>query len=135
MTPTFLTLSEVIKIHKDQIHRYGGSEGILDWGLLQSAVAMPAAMFGGQYLHTDLCEMAAAYLFHLVQNHSFVDGNKRVGAVAADVFLALNDIRLEVSETDYERAVMSIASGQMSKSAVGEFFREYTQPRQGSEER
>ena len=55
---------------------------------------MPAASFGGHFLHSDLCEMAAAYLFHIVQNHPFLDGNKRVGTAAAYVFLALNDLRL-----------------------------------------
>jgi death-on-curing protein len=68
--PTFLTLDEIVAIHRDQIARYGGSEGVRDWGLLQSAMAMPAATYGGQFLHGDVCEMAAAYLFHLVQNQN-----------------------------------------------------------------
>jgi death on curing protein len=127
--PAFLTLGEVVEIHKDQIARYGGSEGVRDWGLLQSALAMPAAMFGGQYLHPDLCEMAAAYLFHLVQNHAFIDGNKRVGAVAADVFLTLNEMQLQASEEEYEEVVLSVACGTMSKSLVAEFFRENVVPR------
>lgn len=126
MELAFLTLSEVIEIHNDQIARYGGSEGVRDWGLLQSALAMPAAMFGGQYLHTDLCEMAAAYLFHLVQNHPFFDGNKRVGAVAADVFLTLNNFRLKATEEEFEEMVISVATGAMGKSAVAEFFQENT---------
>jgi len=123
MEPTFLTLSEVIAIHKDQIARYGGQEGIRDVGLLQSAVAMPAAAFGGKYLHTDLFEMAAAYLFHLVQNHPFIDGNKRAGGAATVVFLELNDARLEAGEDEFEQLVMSVATGRMSKSAVAEFLR------------
>ena len=126
MVPTFLTLSEIIEIHKDQITRYDGSEGVRDWGLLQSALAMPAAMFGGQYLHPNLCEMAAAYLFHLVQIHPFFDGNKRVGAVAAVVFLTLNNIQLKATEEEFEEMVMSVATGTMGKSAVAEFFREKT---------
>jgi death-on-curing protein len=72
--PVFLTLGEVIEIHHDQIERYGGDSGIRDLGLLQSAMAIPAAGFGGRYLHADLCEMAAAYLFHFTQNYPFVDG-------------------------------------------------------------
>ena len=74
MEPTFLTLAEVVAIHRDQIARYGGAEGARDWGLLQSALAAPATGVGGRFLHSDLCEMAAAYLFHIVQNHPFVDG-------------------------------------------------------------
>lgn len=123
MEPLFLTLDEVVAIHRDQIERYGGSLGVRDWGLLQSAIAMPAATFGGQLLHGDLCEMAAAYLFHLVQNHPFIDGNKRVGAAATDVFLALNDQRLAANEDKYAELVLGIARGETSKSAAAEFLR------------
>ena len=123
MRPIFLTLDEIIGIHRDQIVRYGGSEGIRDWGMLRLAVAMPAAGFGGQFLHADLCEMAAAYLFHIVQNHPFVDGNKRVGAVAAYVFLALNNMRLTADQASYAEIVLSVACGETPKSAVAEFFR------------
>lgn len=126
MEPLFLTLEEVIAIHRDQIDRYGGSAGVRDWGLLKSAAAMPAAAFGGQFLHADLCEMAAAYLFHLVQNHPFIDGNKRVGAVAADVFLSLNEMTLTASEDDYAELVLAVARGEMSKSAAAEFLRTHS---------
>jgi death-on-curing protein len=122
----FLTLEEVVAIHRDQIDRYGGSMGVRDWGLLQSAAAMPAAAFGGQYVHTDVHEMAAAYLFHIVQNHPFIDGNKRVGAVAADVFLALNDWQLFAVQNDYAELVLSVARGEASKSAAAEFFRAHS---------
>jgi death on curing protein len=121
--PVFLTLEEVVAIQRDQIERYGGALGVRDWGLLKSAVAMPAAMFGDQFLHTDLCEMAAAYLFHIVQNHPFLDGNKRVGAVAADVFLALNDISLKAGQEEFGELVLAVSRGEMSKSAVAEFLR------------
>lgn len=127
MVPTFLTLDEALEIHRDQVTNYGGLPGVRDFGLLQSALAMPRAAFGGQYLHPDLCEMAAAYLFHLVQNHPFIDGNKRVGAVAADIFLALNGIELTATEDDYAELVLSVANGQTGKSAVAEFFHAHTQ--------
>lgn len=123
MDPQFLTLAEVIEIHRDQIDRYGGSYGLLDQGRLSAAVAMPAATFGGQFLHTDLCEMAASYLYHIAQNHPFIDGNKRVAAVAADVFLALNGVRMTATENDYAEIVLSVASGETSKSALSEFLR------------
>jgi len=124
--PTFLRLDEIVAIHRDQIARSGGSEGVRDWGLLQSAVAMPAAGFGGKFLHSDLCEMAAAYLFHIVQNHPFLDGNKRVGAVAAYVFLALNNVRMTADSDAYAELVLSVARGETAKSAVAEFFRANT---------
>lgn len=125
MEPEFLTLSEIVAIHQDQITRYGGSAGVRDFSLLQSAIAMPAATFGGQFLHTDLHEMAAAYLFHLVQNHPFIDGNKRVGAATAVVFLALNGLRLMASEENLAELVLSVARGEQRKSAVAEFFRSH----------
>ena len=128
MEPTFLTIDEILAIHRDQIARYGGAEGVREWSLLQSALAMPAAAFGGHYVHADLYEMDAAYLFHLVRNHPFIDGNKRVGAVAADVFLALNDIRLTADQDAYAERVLAAASGQTSKSAVAEFFRANSEP-------
>lgn len=87
MSPDFLTFGEVLEIQRDQIERHGGVIGIRDIGLLQSALAMPAVGFAGRYLHDDLFEMAAAYLFHIVQNHPFIDGNKRTGLVAALVII------------------------------------------------
>lgn len=128
MEPVFLTLDEIVAIHRDQIERYGGSRGVRDWGLLKSAIAMPQATFGGQFLHSDLLEMAAAYLYHIVQNHPFIDGNKRAGAVAADVFLTLNDVRLTAAEETYADFVLSVARGETSKSAAAEFLRANTKP-------
>jgi len=121
--PVFLTLGEVIEIHHDQIERYGGDPGLRDLGLLQSAIATPAAGFGGRYLHTDLFEMAAAYLFHFTQNHPFIDGNKRTGAVASLVFLSLNNVEIESDEEEFERIVLGVAQGKIDKASVAEFFR------------
>ena len=120
----FLGLDDVLEIHRDQIERYGGSAGIRDMGLLQSAVAMPAAGFGDQYLHEDIFEMAAAYLFHITQNHAFVDGNKRTGAVAAVVFLEMNGIELNADEDNFEDLVRGVATGQSDKAAAAAFLRD-----------
>ncbi len=122
MEPTFLTLAEVVAIHQDQIGRYGGASGVRDWGLLQSAVAVPQAGYGGQHFHSDVYEVAAAYLFHLVQNHAFVDGNKRVEAAAADVLLALNGIRLTADQDSYADLVLAVASGEMANLPSPNFF-------------
>ena len=121
--PVFLGLDEVIEIHRDQIKRYGGHPGIRDIGLLKSAIAMPAACFSGDYLHTDIYEMAAAYLFHIVRNHPFIDGNKRTGAVASIVFLLMNGIELHADENSFEKMVLSAAEGKVGKAAVARFFR------------
>ena len=126
MSHVFLNLDEIISIHRDQIERYGGTLGIRDMGLLQSAAAQPMAAFGGQFLHEDLYAMASAYLFHLTQNHPFLDGNKRVGAVAAYMFLAYNNIELQVDEEEYEALVMGVAKGEVDKTAIAQFFRDHT---------
>lgn len=113
--PLFLTLAEVIEIHADQIHRYGGQAGLRDLGLLQSALAQPEASFGGAWLHRTLYEMAAAYAYHLCQNHPFVDGNKRTALAPALVFLELNGISLLDPRGRLKSAMFRIASGKMKK--------------------
>jgi len=125
--PFFLGLDEVVEIHRDQIERFGGHPGIRDIELLQSAAAMPSAGFGEDYLHADIHEMAAAYLFHIVRNHPFVDGNKRTGAVAALVFLMMNGIEFHADEESFEKMVRSVADGKMDKAGVSEFFRKHSQ--------
>jgi len=120
----FLELDEVIEIHNDQIKRYGGHPGIRDIELLKSAIAMPAVYFGGDYLHTDIYEMASAYLFHVVRNHPFVDGNKRTGAVASVVFLLMNGIEINASEDSFEKIVLAAAEGKADKAAIARFFRD-----------
>ncbi|HEV2379780.1 MAG TPA: type II toxin-antitoxin system death-on-curing family toxin [Terriglobia bacterium] len=92
-------------------------------GLLQSAVAMPAATFGSQFLHEDLPAMAAAYLFHITQNHPFVDGNKRTGTAAAIVFLTLNGVEVEASARSFEKIVLGVAEGRVKKAELADFFR------------
>ena len=126
MEPIFLSLEEILQIHADQIERYGGSPGIRDLALLESAVVMPQAGFGSRYLHADLFEMAAAYLVHIAQNHPFVDGNKRVGAAAALVFLTLNGITIHVSAADLVKIVLGVAQGKIGKAAAADFFRKGT---------
>lgn len=122
MEPNFLSLSEVILIHRDQLDRYGGHPGIRDMGLLRSAVGMPSATYGGEFLNADIFEMAAGYLFHLVKNHAFMDGNKRTGAVAALVFLSMNGFDFHAPEDDLAEMVLSVARGEMEKAQVAMFL-------------
>jgi death on curing protein len=121
--PLFLSLDEIIEIHNDQIKRYGGRTGIRDLDLLKSAVAMPMMGNGEEYFHTDIYEMAAAYLFHIVLNHPFIDGNKRTGAVSGIVFLIINGIEIGVDEDSLATMVISVAEGIIGKSEVALFFR------------
>ena len=111
----FLTLAEVIEIHADQIRRYGGRAGLRDLALLESALAQPEASFAGEWLHGDLYAMAAAYAYHLCQNHPFIDGNKRTGLAAALVFLELNGITVLDPRGRLKNAMIRIASDKMSK--------------------
>lgn len=123
MEPLFLTYNEVVTINIDQVKRYGGLAGVRDEGLLLSALAMPQVGFGEEYAHKDLFEMAAAYLFHLVKNHPFVDGNKRVGAVTARIFLALNGVALDMPEDAIYDLVIATAEGRADKAAIAAAFR------------
>jgi len=126
--PVFVGLDEAVRIQQDQLVRYGGWDGIREIGLLQSALAMPQAGFADRYAHEDLFVMAAAYLFHIVQNHPFVDGNKRAGIAVALVFLVLNDYWIDAPEDDLEALVWAVARGEAGKAEAAEFFRVYARP-------
>ena len=123
MPPLFLDIDHVLRIHLSLVDRYGGEQGVRDVGLLHSAIAMPQTSFGGEFLHKGLFEMAAAYLFHIVQNHSFVDGNKRTGAAAAIIFLDMNGVEIEADEEGLVDLTLRVARGQAGKSEIAEFFR------------
>lgn len=121
--PLFLTMAEGFALHELQIDRFGGLRGLRDPGLLESALAMPQAGFGEHYAHDGVFEMAAAYCFHLVKNHPFLDGNKRVGFHAAFVFLMLNGIIIDMFEDAAYDLVIATAEGRASKSQLAEAFR------------
>jgi len=121
-TLRFLTIQEVLYFHHAQMEQFGGSMGVRDPGLLESALAQPCASFGGEYLHRGLFEMAAAYLYHIVQNHPFVDGNKRVGLESALAFLALNGVEIDAPDDDLESLVLAVASGQADKTQAAAFL-------------
>src|SRR4030042_412660 len=121
--PIFLTLGEVLEIHQDQLRGYGGLPGIRDIDLLKSALAMPQGGIGEEYFHNDILEMAAAYLFHIIRNHPFVDANKRTGVVAALVFLSLNGVEVDADDTEFEQLVRRVAEGKEDKHGITEFLR------------
>lgn len=121
--PWFLDIERVMRAHRSLIETYGGIDGVRDAGLLHSAIAMPQASFGGQFLHNDMFEMAAAYLYHIVQNHPFLDGNKRTGAASAIIFLAMNDVEIDADEDGLVELTLSVACGNSGKKEIAEFFR------------
>jgi death on curing protein len=125
--PLFLTLDEVLALHEDQIQRYGGTPGIRDIGLLESAVGSVAVTFDGRLLHETLSEMAAAILFGICRNHPFVDGNKRTAVAAALTFLELNGIEVDADEDEFYDLVIGVTGSRISKAAVAVFLHDNAQ--------
>ncbi len=119
----FLSISDVLKLHKNQIEIYGGTPGIRDIPLLKSAVCIPQATYSGNYLHADIYEMASAYLFHIVKNHPFVDGNKRTGLITSTTFLELNNYKFNAPNKILIKTVLKIAEDKMSKSEITIFIK------------
>jgi death-on-curing protein len=127
VSATFLTLDEALAIHADQIERYGGSLGIRDRGLLESALAMPEATYSEEEFYPTLHEKAAAYLFHLVKNHPFVDGNKRVGLAVALSFLGINDALIAATDEELVELVLGVAESRYGKPDVAVFLRSHAE--------
>jgi death-on-curing protein len=121
--PHFLTLSEVLIILQDQIRRYGGQYGIRDIDLLSSALAMPESSFEGKFLHKDIYEQAAAYAFHICQNHPFIDGNKRTALAAALVFLDINNIEINDPKDELYEVMMKTATGKYNKEDIAKVLK------------
>ena len=120
----FLELSDVLKIHEQQLEAFGGIHGIRDVGLLESAVATPQATFGGEYLHNDLFEMSAAYAFHISENQPFLDGNKRTALTSALVFLDINGFIVIDQEMKLYQALIDIANKKIDKYDLAFLLRE-----------
>ena len=121
-TPKFLSLDEVLELHADQISSFGGTPGVRDEGLLESALAQPQATFGGQFLHPTISEQAAAYLYHIAMNHPFIDGNKRTAFAVMDTFLRLNNCALNLTDDRAYDLVMRVARGTMTKEELSREF-------------
>ena len=120
----YLSLDQVLEIHAAQIERFGGPAGLRDPGALESAVARPAMTFGGEDLYPDVPSKAAALMHSLVMNHAFVDGNKRIGVTAAELFLRLNGYRVDASDPELEEMTMTVARGELDAEALSIWFRQ-----------
>jgi len=123
--PIFLTLDDALEIHADMIESYGGSAGVRDMGLLESALAQPRATFDGEYLLPNIRSMASAYLLSIAKNHPFIDGNKRTAAASAVVFLKANGFEFRAAQ-DEELAEITerVAASQATREELDQFFRE-----------
>jgi len=122
----FLSLEQIEALHEAQLRRFGGGAGLRDRGALEAAVARPAMTFGGEDLYPDLPSKAGALMHSLVMNHPYVDGNKRVGAHAAILFLRLNGYQPRFSSADLEEITMAVARGEVDAEALAIWFRQRT---------
>ncbi len=114
----YLTLEEILEIHEHQVNTYGGSHGIRDQGLLESACAQPMVGFSEHEHYPTVFEKSAAYAFFIIKNHPFIDGNKRVGLHSALVFLSLNGVEIDVSPDELYEETMALAE---SKKQLKDF--------------
>ena len=122
----YLTLIEVLELHCRIIEQSGGALGIRDLGLLESALAQPRMMFGGEELYPSLLEKSAALGFSIIMNHPFVDGNKRTGHAAAETFLILNRMEISASVDEQESIVLAIASSELGREAFVSWLQQHT---------
>ena len=125
----FLSLAEVLLIYEDQVRRYGGIYRIRDVSLLSSAVYAPKSSYEGRYLHASIPSMAAAYAYHISQNHALLDGNKRVALSTALVFLELNGYEFNCPEEKLYQIMMKVAKSELKKERLIDFFENHAEKR------
>lgn len=121
----YLTLSETLELHRRVIGQSGGALGVLNLGALESALAQPRMTFGGRELYPSIVDKAAALSYSLIQNHPFLDGNKRTGHAAMEVFLFLNGFEIQSSVDEQERIVLQVASGEKDRQAFTRWLRNH----------
>jgi death on curing protein len=124
----YLTLAEVVELHRRLLQATGGAPGIRDLGALESAIAQPKAIIGGVDLYPTLVEKAAALCLALVQGHAFLDGNKRIGHAAMETFLVLNGAEIRAPVSDQERVMLDLASGRVERTQLAEWLRQHLKP-------
>lgn len=124
----YLAVGQVLRVHERQVERFGGLGGVRDRGGLEAAVARPQATFGGDDLYPDPAAKAAALMHALIANHPFVDGNKRVAAMSAELFLLFNGFELVTDEDDFEAVTMAAARGELAAEELAIWFRQRLEP-------
>ena len=130
----YLSIDEVLFLHRRIIATSGGSMGLSNCSGLESAVAQPRMTFDGQDLYPTIREKAAALCFSLIQNHPFVDGNKRVGHAAMEVFLGLNGYEIDATVDDQERIILGVASGNVSRDQLVRWLEEHVYLKRNEQE-
>jgi death-on-curing protein len=127
----YVSLYQVLELHRLQIRRFGGSAGLRDRGALEGAVTRPQLTFGGEDLYPDVEAKAAAILHSLVANHPFVDGNKRTGAAVAEFFLNVNGMELTADDDELSDITLAVARGEAGAEALAIWLRQRSRQRQG----
>jgi death-on-curing protein len=126
----YLSLEQVLELHRLAIRRFGGSAGLRERGSLEAALARPQMTFAGDDLYPDLESKAAALMHSLVMNHPFVDGNKRTGAAVAELFLNLNGVELQAGDDDVVALTRSVARGEVNAEALAIWLRQRSRHRE-----
>jgi death-on-curing protein len=126
----YLSVEQLLELHRMQLRTFGGSGGLRDRGALEAAAARPQMTFGGEDLYPDLVAKTAALMHSLVMNHAFVDGNKRVGAMAAELFVGANGYDLDASDDDLTELTLALASGEIKLEALAIWIRQRSRPRE-----
>ena len=124
----YLTIGEIVFLHRSILETTGGLAGIRDLPALESAAAQPRASFGGIDLYGSAIEKAAALCFSIVQYHPFLDGNKRVGHAAMETFLALNGLEVVASVDEQERTILSAAAGRLDRAQLTAWLGDHVHP-------
>ncbi|MBD2203871.1 type II toxin-antitoxin system death-on-curing family toxin [Calothrix sp. FACHB-1219] len=124
----YLTLTEVLELYDRIIQQSGGSAGIANLGSLESALAQPTMTFGGEELYPTIIEKASALGFSLIKNHPFIDGNKRIGHAAMEVFLILNGFEIKATVDEQEQVILQVASGELRRDEFTQWLRQHIAP-------
>jgi death-on-curing protein len=119
----YLSLNELLELHRRVMEQSGGIAGIHNLDAIESALAQPQMTFGGEELYPTIVEKASAFGFSLIQNHPFIDGNKRTGHAAMETFLVLNGFEIDASVDEQERVILQVASGELKRETFTEWVR------------
>lgn len=126
----YLSLDEILELHRILLEQFGGAAGVRDLGALESAVVQPLMAFGGEDLYPTVADKAAALAFSLVMNHPFVDGNKRIGHAALETFLVLNGFEMSAGVDEQEQVMLALAAGTLKREPFTEWVRTHLCNRQ-----
>lgn len=124
----YVSLDEVLEAHKQTLQQSGGAQGVRDLGAVESAVAQPLMSFGGEELYPPIVEKAAALGFSLIQNHPFVDGNKRTGLIVLATFLRINGYKVNATVDELETVIVQVASSALGRDEFTEWLRDHIAP-------